>query len=175
MDHSKMESSSRAAEQPYELQFIDTMTAHHQGAVDMALLAATRAQHGELKSLAENIITGQRKEIEQMGKWRDEWFAGKPAAINMDFPGMRAGMQGMDMKKLDSLKANDFDLEFINQMIPHHEGAVVMAKDAVAKAPSDPAKLTPTGAAFRSFAESIIKDQEAEIAQMRTWQSSWSK
>src|SRR4051794_19732635 len=62
-DHSKMESSSGAATAPYELQFIDTMIMHHQGAIDAAQLVATRAQHGELKQLARSIITDQQREI----------------------------------------------------------------------------------------------------------------
>jgi Uncharacterized protein conserved in bacteria len=36
MDHSKMGSSPGAASAPVELQFIDTMIAHHRGAVEMA-------------------------------------------------------------------------------------------------------------------------------------------
>src|SRR3546814_6489665 len=63
-------------------------------------------------------------------EWRDRWFAEKGKAVNMDFPGMRNSMGGMDMKKLESLNGNDFDLEFLRQMIAHHEGAVNMAKDA---------------------------------------------
>ena len=39
MDDSKMESSPGAAEAPQTLQFIDTMTANHQGAINIALLA----------------------------------------------------------------------------------------------------------------------------------------
>jgi uncharacterized protein (DUF305 family) len=35
-DHAAMVSSPGAAEAPYDLQFIDTMIAHHQGAIDMA-------------------------------------------------------------------------------------------------------------------------------------------
>src|SRR5687768_2083361 len=69
MDHSKMghgDSSKGAESAPYELQFLDTMIVHHQGAVDMALLADTRAGHPELKTLAENIIEDQRKEIAEM-------------------------------------------------------------------------------------------------------------
>lgn len=174
MGHSGMASSPNAAQAPYELQFIDTMIVHHQGAVDMAQLADTRAASTELKTLATAIIADQQKEIAQMKKWREEGFAGQPPAVNMDFPGMSDGMKGMDMGKLDSLKAREFDAEFVNQMIPHHEGAVAMAKDAVAKYPSA-ATQTPLANELRTFAESIINAQESEIKQMREWQKAWSK
>lgn len=166
VSHSKMESSPDAAKAPYDLQFLDTMILHHQGAVDMALLTDTRAQHTELKNLAKAIIADQQKEIAQMKRWREEWFSGAAKAVNMEFSGMRDGMKKMDLPKLDALKANDFDLEFIRQMIPHHEGAVLMAKAAVKD--SERPEL-------RAMAESIIKSQESEIARMRDWEAAWSK
>jgi len=166
INHSTMESSPGAAEQSYDVQFIDTMTAHHQGAIDMAMLADTRAQRAEMKTLARNIISDQQKEVAQMKKWREEWFPGKPLAVNMDLAGMRDGMTGMNMMKLDLLKENAFDIEFISQMIPHHEGAVVMAKQALKK--SEKAEI-------KALAETIIESQEAEIKQMRDWQIAWSR
>jgi uncharacterized protein (DUF305 family) len=76
MDHSEMKSSPNAASAPYDLQFIDTMIAHHQGAVEMAKPAVGKANHAELKTLAQNIVADQEKEIANMKKWRDEWFSG---------------------------------------------------------------------------------------------------
>jgi uncharacterized protein (DUF305 family) len=142
------------------------MTAHHQGAVDMALLAQTHADHPELKTLAKNIVADQRREIDQMREWRTQWFNNAPPAINMKLPGMTETMSGMDMNRLDQLKANDFDKEFIRQMIPHHEGALVMAK-ALAEQTTRPE--------LKAFASSVIKEQAAEIAKMKEWQASWSK
>ncbi|MGB7209751.1 MAG: DUF305 domain-containing protein [Pyrinomonadaceae bacterium] len=165
-DHSKMESSPGAAEQPYDLQFIDTMIVHHQGAVDMALLVKTRSRQAELIALAASIINDQAKEIAQMKKWREDRFAGKPAAVNMNLAGMQDGMKGMDMPKLDSLKDREFDLEFIKQMVPHHEGAVVMAKEALQKSEN---------AEIKNLAKSIINSQDVEIKKMRDWRSSWDK
>jgi uncharacterized protein (DUF305 family) len=170
MDHSKMghamESSPGAAKAPYELQFIDTMIAHHQGAVDMAQLVNTRAQHAELKTLARSIIADQQKEMAQMREWRAKLFGETAPAVNMDLPGMRDGMHGMNLAKLDLLKANEFDLEFIRQMIPHHEGAVAMANDALAK---------DTNAEIKTLCEAIVKAQNAEIEQMKQWLADWSK
>jgi uncharacterized protein (DUF305 family) len=164
--HSEMQSSPGAASAPKTLQFLDTMIAHHKGAVDMAMLAESRAEHSELKELAANIIYDQEREIGKMSEWRDRWFAEKPEAVNMEFPGMSHGMARMDLKKLGSLKGNEFDVEFVRQMIPHHEGAIEMAKSI---------KGTDSYAELKELADDIITAQEAEIKQMREWLAAWNK
>lgn len=166
MNHSEMKSSPNAANTPYDLQFLDTMIAHHQGAVDMAKMVAAKAEHAELKTLAVNVITSQEKEIGEMKTWREKWFAGVAPAMNMEMAGMNDSMKGMDMTKLGSLTGNVFDLEFIRQMIPHHEGAVVMAKEALQKSQK---------AEIKTMANAIIKDQEAEIKQMKDWHTAWQE
>ena len=166
MDHSMMQSSPNAASAPYDLQFLDTMIAHHQGAVDMAGPCATKAKHAEIKTLCANIISSQPKEIVEMKAWRDKWFPGAAPAINMEMMGMNDSMKGIDMKMLGTLSGNDFDLAFIKQMIPHHEGAVVMAKEALQKS---------TKPEIKTLAGAIIKAQEAEIKQMKGWQTAWAK
>ena len=162
--HSDMQSSPNAASAPYDLQFIDTMSVHHQGAVDMSMLVETRAQHPELKELSANIIGDQEREIAKMSEWRDRWFAEKSKAVNMEFPGMSHGMGGMDLKKLESLKGSEFDIEFVKQMIPHHEGAVEMARDL---------QKQDSHAELKELADDIITSQEAEIKQMREWLHKW--
>jgi len=165
MDHAKMESSPGAAAAQQELQFLDTMIVHHQGAIDMAQLVNTRSQRPEMKTLAQTIIAEQRNEISQMQAWRNKWFGEAKAAINMDFPGMRTGMTGMDMAKLDSLKSNEFDLEFLRQMIPHHEGSIEMAKAL---------KSNDSYAELKDLSDSIVTAQTAEIQQMKSWLGIWS-
>lgn len=165
-DHSTMKSSPNAASAPYDLQFIDTMIAHHQGAIDMSKPCPTNARHDEIKTLCSNIVSGQQKEIDEMREWREKWFAGAAPALNMEMAGMQDSMKGMDTKKIESLKANDFDLEFIRQMIPHHEGAVAMAKEALQKSGKEEIK---------KLAREIMKAQGAEIQQMTEWQAAWSK
>lgn len=166
MNHSEMKSSPNAAAAPYDLQFLDTMTHHHQGALDMAKAAVEKTQNPELKTFAQKIIADQNKEISEMKSWREKWYAGKPAALNLEMDGMEDSMKGMDMKKLESLSGKAFDLEFINQMTPHHEGAVEMAKEALTKGERPEIK---------TLAARIIKAQEAEIKQMADWKAKWSK
>ncbi len=101
-----------------------------------------------------------------MKAWREKWFAGQPPAVNMEMSGMHGSMKGMDMKELANLSGREFDLEFIRQMIPHHEGAVAMAREALRKSQK---------AEIKSAAESVIRSQEAEIKQMKGWQAAWQK
>ena len=49
--------------------FIEQMIPHHEDAVAMAELALTRAEHPELRGLAETIIRDQTREIDQMETW----------------------------------------------------------------------------------------------------------
>jgi uncharacterized protein (DUF305 family) len=61
----------------FEKRFIDLMIPHHEGAVLMAKQALKEANRPELKKMSEDIIAAQEKEIEQLKKWRREWY-GQP-------------------------------------------------------------------------------------------------
>ena len=70
---------------------------------------------------------------------------------------------GINMKMhkgMDIAFTGNADVDFVKGMIPHHEGAVDMAKTVLAFG-KDPA--------IRTLAESIVKAQETEIAQMKAW------
>jgi uncharacterized protein (DUF305 family) len=166
---SKMKSDPNAASATYDLQFIDTMSAHHQSAVDMAGMALKKSQNAELKTFAQKITDDQQKEIAQMKDWRQKWYAGKPAAKNMEMAGMMDSMKmmmGGEMKKMEDAAGKDFDLMFLDMMTAHHAGAVVMAKEALTKAEHPEIK---------TLANQIIKAQEAEIKMMADWKAKWNK
>lgn len=57
----------------FDKAFIEEMTAHHQGAIDMANLAKTSANHDEIKKMASDIITSQTKEVNKMKAWQVNW------------------------------------------------------------------------------------------------------
>lgn len=167
--YSEMKSSPNAASQPYDLQFIDTMTHHHQGAIDMAKMVLMNSQDDELKKFAQKIMSDQTKEIRQIKDWRDKWYSGKPAALNMEMPGMADSMNmmmGDGMKKMEAASGKEFDFMFLDMMKPHHAGAIAMSKEALTKAEH---------AEVKTLANQIIKAQEAEIKQIEAWKSFWSK
>jgi uncharacterized protein (DUF305 family) len=62
------------ADADYDLRFIDGMLMHHQGAVNMAEDALSKSQRPEIKKLAQDILTSQQGEIEQMNQWRKDWY-----------------------------------------------------------------------------------------------------
>ncbi|HEY9887934.1 MAG TPA: DUF305 domain-containing protein, partial [Candidatus Obscuribacterales bacterium] len=73
---------------------------------------------------------------------------------------MSAMMMDVDLGTAD----DEYDLRFINAMIPHHEGALTMAQEALAKS-SRPE--------VQELAEAIIASQQVEIDQMTQWQQDW--
>lgn len=166
MNHSAMKSAPNAANQAYDLQFLDTMIAHHEAAAEMAKPATVKARSSDLKTLAFKIVADQEREIAQMKGWREQWFAGQTAALNMEMAGMNGSMEKMNMTKLMRLSGDVFDVEFISQMTPHHEGAITMAREALTKAEHPEIKL---------LANQIIRAQEAEIKAMQTVKTQYGK
>ncbi|HKR81378.1 MAG TPA: DUF305 domain-containing protein [Candidatus Saccharimonadales bacterium] len=73
----------------FDKAFISGMIEHHQGAIDMANLAKASAKHQEIKSMADDIVSAQSKEIGQMKSWQSEWgYVNSPGSshgtMNMD-------------------------------------------------------------------------------------------
>jgi len=160
---------------PIDRAFIDMMVPHHESAIAMAELAQERAQHPELRQMADDIVAAQSAEISQLKDWRQEWFgsADTPSMEEMPMlPGMSmpAGhsMSGgaMDMtEEMDALRdADPFDRFFIDAMIRHHEQAVEAAHIVLAETSRDE---------VRGLAEDIIEAQTREIEQLRDWRAQW--
>lgn len=140
----------------------------HKGAIEMAALAVNRAKRPEVKKLAESIIQEQTQEIQQMQTWYKQWYGTKVPTSGMNM-GMHSGMdqammismqqqEKMDMEMMEALKnASNFDQEFLCQMTRHHQMATIMASLVVNSAQHRE---------IQTLAQSIIKSQNAEIAQM---------
>ena len=82
----------------------------------------------------------------------------------MEGMSMAMGTTGMDALK--TLKAKEFDIAFLSQMIAHHEAAVTMARQALTAAKKPETKQN---------AQKVIDAQTKEIAQMTTWLKEWYK
>ncbi len=58
----------------FDKAFLSQMIMHHEGAVVMAEAALKDARHSELKNMANDIISAQTREIEQMKNWQRLWY-----------------------------------------------------------------------------------------------------
>ena len=58
----------------FDKAFLEEMIVHHQGAVDMAQMVLQVSTRPELRTLAQDIISAQKKEIQMMQDWRAAWF-----------------------------------------------------------------------------------------------------
>ena len=142
--------------------FVDAMAPHHQGAVEMAEVALENAEHQELQQLARDIVTGQQAEIEQMSAIKERLFGSSEVPMEMSPEEME--MMGM-MEDPGQLADEDpFDRAFIDEMTPHHESAIEMARVAQ-ESTEDPE--------IRELARGIVEAQEAEIEQMTAWREEW--
>ena len=70
-----MDPQDFANKEPFDKAFIDAMIPHHQSAIYMAQLAHEKSEIPEIKELAENIVSAQKREIEQMKQWRKQWYS----------------------------------------------------------------------------------------------------
>lgn len=157
-----------------DVTFAQNMIPHHQQAVEMALIAldGTRKPSAAVKGLAERIQKAQQPEIDLMTGWLNAWGKSAPASEDtmdhsqhggMDGEASMAGMAGMmsaaEMKDLEVASGAAFDTAWMEMMVRHHEGAIVMAKTVQS------AGVNPEG---KQLAGKIVTAQEAEIAEMKT-------
>jgi uncharacterized protein (DUF305 family) len=143
-----------------DVMFAQMMIPHHREAVEMAAMAAGRAADARVKDLAVKIEAAQQPEIDTMTGWLAAWGSAPMPDMSgsMDHGGMPGAMSEADMAALHDARGAAFDERFLTMMIEHHEGAVEMAQEQVAKGSNPQAK---------ALAATIVTDQQAEIATMR--------
>lgn len=157
--------------------FVSQMIPHHEMAVEMAGYAPAEGERPEIRELGKAIIAGQAPEITKL-KAIAKRLGVTPAEMPMDGESMDHGSMteaaetlglsmddmGMSMT-MGALKgAKPFDRTFIDEMIPHHQGAIRMARAEIAKG-SDPE--------LKKVAAAIVAAQEKEIKQMNSWREAW--
>ena len=169
----QMGAPAEQGEVVFDQLFIDMMTPHHEGAVEMAKIAQQRAEHPEIKAMADAIVAGQAEEIDQMKAWRQEWFGSSETPAMSEkpmlevMPAMGSAAHSSDMQAdVDALRnaPDPFDLAFIDAMIPHHQSAIDAARMAQAQA---------TRPEIKQRAENIIAAQQQEIDELKAWRQAW--
>jgi len=137
---------------PADINFAEMMIPHHEQAILMSELALANSEDEEVRDLAQAILSSQSPEIEQMKSW-----PGVNSSLHSGH--MMDGMlSDSEIEALRQAMGNSFDLLFLEGMIKHHEGAIVMAEDVVDSENPEVSNL----------ANAIVSAQKSEIALMRT-------
>lgn len=144
--------------------FVAEMVPHHESAIEMAEIALDRAQHPEVERLAQAIIDSQSAEIAALESDHERLFGEPVTAADHGTLGLSEEMMGMHRAEHMLAEADPFDREFIDMMIPHHQGAIRMARIELERGED---------AALGQIAEAIIAAQSREIEQMNSWREDW--
>jgi uncharacterized protein (DUF305 family) len=155
--------------------FVREMIPHHKMAVEMAKMAKMHGDHAQIRTLAGKIITAQNAEIRTLttvatslgvtvAKMPANGQMSAQTMRDLDTLGVTMSQSGMMMNMSDLDGAKPFDRKFIDMMIPHHQGAIRMARAELAKG---------RNAKLRSIARAIVTAQAAEIRQMNSWRKAW--
>ncbi len=152
----------------YDLRFLDGMVQHHTGALRMSEFVFGIGAPG-VGALGQSIWREQAREIRAMGLWRKAWYPQAPVYPVALVPGgdpnslsdltrmSSAQIEGMRMMGAGPTRENRV-VWFLEGMIAHHGGALMMAHDALAKS---------TNPTIRRFAREVIMAQRAEIITLR--------
>jgi len=162
MMSSQMMGSFDEEGKPFDLQFIDKMIPHHQGALMSSEHMISNSKRPEIRQLYDNIQKSQSEQIEQMQEWRKEWYPDGGQLPAMMGDGQTGSMMGsmMEGSMQGMMGGNALDTMFLKMIIPHHQMAVDMSEDALSKAEHPE---------LRNLAQEIRDEQSSEIELMQQY------
>lgn len=147
-----------------DVAFVQGMIPHHRQALDLTTLVADRAGDPDLAVMAERIEVSQVDEIARMEKWltsRGEDVAGEHAGHSDGQHGMPGMLTPRELSRLERATGARFDRLFLQFMIRHHEGAVVMVESLLTQGEGG------QESEVFQLASDIGIDQQVEIAAMK--------
>lgn len=111
--------------------FLRSMMLHHRQALDLAALVPGRSEMPDVIEMAARMRIAQTEEIRLMSRWLLPDLSGDDGDLSGTHDGMH-GIPGMisdaRMRTLREAKGREFDRLFLESMVEHHEGAIVMAR-----------------------------------------------
>ena len=149
---------------PADTKFMQGMIGHHAQAVEMVDLLKTRTERVDMRMLGMRIEVSQNDEMKMMRRWLVDRGETVPGEHAHHMPGgMMPGMLTEDeMAKLRAAKGAEFDRLFLEGMIRHHGGALIMVQELQ----SSPGALQE--AEIFDFVSHVDSDQRMEILRMNT-------
>jgi len=148
-------------DKPFDLQFIDQMTMHHQGALMSTRAMIADSDRPELRGLATAIETSQTAQIEQMQAFRTEWYGDAESTTGgMDMGQMEQMMTGDAMSGMADMMGGRSEEMYLQMMIVHHQLGVDMAEEASTRSERPE---------VRQLAQTIADEQLAQIVLMQSY------
>ena len=154
-----------------DIEFVQMMLPHHQQALEMTALVEDRAADPDLAQLAQRIEVSQQDEIALLEEWlseRGQMVSGMHGGHGEHGGGHQDGLQDMpgmltpaQLDQLERAKGEPFDRLFLQGMIRHHEGAVVMVETLLTGGEGG------QESEVFQLASHIGTDQQVEIAAMK--------
>ena len=155
---------SRVQHTAADARFMQGMIGHHAQALEMTALLASRTESESMRKLALRIQLSQADEIQMMQRWLEARGLQAPNEHAHHTHGATL-MPGMltpeEMERLAGASGAAFDRLFLDFMIKHHEGALIMVKELF----STPAAGQESE--IFAFASDVDADQRMEIDRMR--------
>ena len=116
----------------FEAVFLAFLIHHHQAGIRMAALVEERGMDPGLKLEAQTLISINKRQIEQMEQWLEQWHPRKPGEDMI--PQASKDQELQEIAELEKVKDSRFDKLFIAYMARHQETAIQMARLAAAHA-----------------------------------------
>jgi uncharacterized protein (DUF305 family) len=135
-----------------DLRYVNTMIAHHRGAMLVAE-QATKSERPEVSGLAKAILANEPAAIAELYQWKKEWYNDTRAVADPIVP------------RLGSYDAT-FDLRFLNAVIGHHQAGVLMTKDV---------RLKSTRSEILNNADAVEAFLTGGITMLSDWRKAWYK
>jgi len=142
------------------INFITAMVPHHQSAIYMCQNLLRFTDYELLKNIAENIISMQTRGIGHMREIAitSYGYSNTRRDISLYERAYFSITRNMLCRMRNAPISNNINLNFIDEMIPHHEGAIRMCEN-VLKYKIDPRLV--------DIANSIIVEQTNEVKELK--------
>lgn len=144
------------------LDFVLEMIPHHEGGINMAKAIVKYGSNPEVKKIAENIITSQSAQIPIMEELKTKFEKEKPSskADSKKYIKEYDKIKDTMFKKMkDVIITDNVDVNFLQEMIYHHEGAIGMANN-ILKYTTDPE--------LKKLAENMVSTQSKGVEEMKS-------
>jgi len=149
-----------------DVAFVQGMIPHHRQALEMTAMVEQRTDSRDIRALSERMDVGQTDEVAQLENWLTERGEDVPGAHGQHGAGHDELMPGMltadELAQLRSARGKRFETLFLQYMIRHHEGAVLMVEQLLGGGQG--------GQESQVFqlAQHMDSDQRVEISRMKS-------